>query len=266
MGVRVMADRVYPNDRYIVQQIVQLGGTGANALDFGCGAGRIVRLAREHGINMVGADIFYAGNETRRHEAHATGQMGKTLFEMKDGRLPFPDRHFDFVCSNQVFEHVEDIDLALSEICRVLKSRGTFINIFPSAGVLREGHCGVLVAHWLNRFPMLQIGYLYLWRLFGFGYSKNGKSHLEWARGFSAYLRQFTCYRRMKEIHAAYERHGFIYRHVEHRLAWFRLQARSWRSAAHFVISGNIRKALARRAVRRLGGMVILARPHTHLH
>ncbi len=35
------------------------------------------------------------------------------------GHIPFPDASFDFVTSNQVFEHVADPDAVLAEITRV---------------------------------------------------------------------------------------------------------------------------------------------------
>ncbi len=39
-------------------------------------------------------------------------------------KLPFEDNTFDFVISRYVFEHIEDVSFALSEINRVLKPNG----------------------------------------------------------------------------------------------------------------------------------------------
>ena len=40
--------------------------------------------------------------------------------------LPYPDNFFDFIYSNQVFEHVRYPDLLLKSVCRVLKPGGYF--------------------------------------------------------------------------------------------------------------------------------------------
>lgn len=54
--------------------------------------------------------------------------------------LEFPDNYFDYICSNAVFEHINDVEKATSEIARVLKSGGIVdigIHLFPS---LSGGH------------------------------------------------------------------------------------------------------------------------------
>jgi len=49
-----------------------------------------------------------------------------------DGRnIPFPDGHFDAVVSQEVLEHVEDIEYSLVEIARVLKPGGLFYCQMP---------------------------------------------------------------------------------------------------------------------------------------
>jgi len=54
--------------------------------------------------------------------------------------LEFPDNHFDYVYSNAVFEHIDDVPAAAQEIARVMVSGGIFnvgIHLFPS---LSGGH------------------------------------------------------------------------------------------------------------------------------
>jgi SAM-dependent methyltransferase len=253
------ANDPHANDRYIVSQITRLAGMNPVALDYGCGSGRLVAYARSKGIDMVGADVFYDGSAERREAARASGEIGRTIFAMQDSRLPFPDAHFDFVCSNQVFEHVADMDLALSEIRRVLKPGGVFLNIFPSVGVIRDNHCGVPMAHWLNRHPSLQTGYLFSWRLLGFGHYKSGRARLEWARLFSDYLRRFTHYRTYREIQSSYGRFFPELRHGEPQFAAYRLHLKGWHKTARWAQSARVRGITAA-AVRRLGSMVLVAR------
>lgn len=47
--------------------------------------------------------------------------------------LSFPDNVFDFVIVNDVFEHVPDLDKAISEIYRILKPKGYLLSTFPFA-------------------------------------------------------------------------------------------------------------------------------------
>jgi ubiquinone/menaquinone biosynthesis C-methylase UbiE len=211
------------NYTFIIDRLLREGMTGSRVLDFGCGAGDVVRLGRAAGIDMVGSDIFQVGEETRQRLVDS-GELGETILEAKPGRLPFDDASFDMVCSNTVFEHVEDIDGALSEIARVLKPGGLFLNIFPTIGCLREGHCGVPFAHWLQRFPRVQIDYLSAMHGLGFGHLRGTKTRRQWARDFGDYLQRFTSYRTLKEARGAHLRYFASVERREHEYAEFRLK------------------------------------------
>src|SRR5262245_34904943 len=77
-------------------------------LDFGCGAGERVYGYRKLGFNAFGVDIkLIQENEFLR-----------LMTVTKPFRIPFDDKTFDFVYSNQVFEHVRDHATALAEIWR----------------------------------------------------------------------------------------------------------------------------------------------------
>ena len=248
---------LHPNHRFILWQIVELAGPDARALDFGCGDGSVVKYARAEGIDMVGADIFYEGSPVSRPSVEASGQVGKTIFEMRDGLLPFADARFDIVCANQVFEHVHDLDLALAEVRRVLKPGGLFLNIFPSRGVLREGHCGIALAHWLISYPRLLRLYLLLFRLLGFGHNKRGKSRRQWAASAAKWLCAHVVYRSQREIRRAYSKHFAQLERAEHRLAAFRLKLGGRRRAAELA---ERRPRLAGFAVSSLASMVLIAK------
>src|SRR5690349_5011305 len=81
-------------------------------LDFGCGDGHMVDEYRSAGVQAFGADVSLE----RRHEWLRPITVSDAVY-----RIPFPDDTFDFVFSNSVLEHVEDLDSALDEIRRVLK-------------------------------------------------------------------------------------------------------------------------------------------------
>jgi len=53
--------------------------------------------------------------------------------------LSFMDESFDLVLSNDVFEHIPDLDKALAECCRVLRPNGFLIATFPFASERQVG-------------------------------------------------------------------------------------------------------------------------------
>jgi SAM-dependent methyltransferase len=90
-------------------------------LDFGCGRGEVVEEFLSEGYDAFGCDIELA-RETDRLR----------LIDAEPYRVPFDDDAFDFVVSEQVFEHVHDFDQAVREIARVLRPGGVSLHVFPS--------------------------------------------------------------------------------------------------------------------------------------
>ena len=99
--------------------------SSAAVLDFGCGQGEFVALARREGLQAQGCD-WYAGpwawlfDDVKNNPA-----LRDHVRQIEpDGRLPFADASFDAVTSNMVFEHIADFEKPVSEIARVLKPGG----------------------------------------------------------------------------------------------------------------------------------------------
>ena len=156
------------NYEYILRKCQQFAPAG-HILDYGCGGGEMVRQGRKYGFNMFGVEAFYAGSNAK-NVARDAGLLGSTVFELSaQGIIPFDDRYFDFVVSNQVFEHVENLDLVLTEIKRVLKPGGMLLALFPASEVIREGHSGVPMIHWFKKNSALRYPYMLLMRALGFG-------------------------------------------------------------------------------------------------
>ncbi|MHB8506022.1 MAG: class I SAM-dependent methyltransferase [Acidimicrobiales bacterium] len=93
-------------------------------LDVGCGEGQIGRLAaRIAGVRqVVGVDPTWA-----QLQLAAVRGGGVGLARAEAGRLPVRDGGVDAVVACLVFEHVEDVDAALSEVGRVLAPGGRFV-------------------------------------------------------------------------------------------------------------------------------------------
>lgn len=82
--------------------------SGKLLLDIGCGNAPSRRRLEAAGARWIGIDVL--GNALRvRGDIH---------------HLPFPDRTFDFVLSDAVFEHLYNPFEAVTEIARVLKDGG----------------------------------------------------------------------------------------------------------------------------------------------
>jgi SAM-dependent methyltransferase len=133
---------------------------------------------------MIEEELLY--NERVRHSS--------------DGHIPFEDEFFSLVVSNQVFEHVHDIDLALSEISRVLVPGGSLVALFPTREVFREGHIGIPMSHWWPAGSRGRSLWVKTGRTLGLGYNKSGKSIAEWTRDSVDYLDNWTVYRSLREI------------------------------------------------------------------
>jgi SAM-dependent methyltransferase len=192
---------VQANYRYIVDRLLKDGADrNLRVLDYGCGTGGIVKLAREQGIAAYGVEKFYGGSDIR-DEVAANGLLGDVVRELADdGRIPFDDSEFDVVVSNQVFEHVQDLDSVIAEVARVLKPGGRLLCLFPSKGILREVHCGVPIVHWLPKRTHARFYWLRACRALGLGAHKGGKSNKDWAADFETWLRDYTHYRTRRQF------------------------------------------------------------------
>ncbi len=112
-----------------VQEILKWFGNlnGKSVLDVGCGKGRFARVLRErfpdaeiHGLDISPEMLKFVpvGIETK------VGMMTA---------LPYPPERFDFVYATESLEHAVETELAVSELCRVLKPGGRLVIIDKNA-------------------------------------------------------------------------------------------------------------------------------------
>ncbi|MGD0500813.1 MAG: class I SAM-dependent methyltransferase [Bryobacteraceae bacterium] len=228
-------------------------------LDFGCGAGELVAAGRAAGLNIRGADAFYAGSNARA-EAEAAGRLGACVHEIHEGRLPFPDASFDLVVNNQVLEHVEDLDAVLREIHRALKPGGAALSIFPSRDVWREGHIGIPFSHWFPRASRARFLYAVALRCLGFGtWKEQAPTRRQWARDKLAWIDAYTRYRSRAEIFRTFERR-FRNETREPDYIRYRLRDRPWRAPLARLLDLPLVPAAAAAVFRKLAFLVIVSR------
>ena len=91
-------------------------------LDLGCGEGQIARLAVDQGASVVvGVDptVAQVTEAVRRGGGPSYGRAGAA-------HLPFRSATFDAVVACLVFEHIRDVDDAITEVARVITPGGRF--------------------------------------------------------------------------------------------------------------------------------------------
>jgi len=103
--------------------IISLLETDKNAmvLDVGCGDGqKTVKFKRKIMCQKIaGID----GVKERLAAAQRRGVKETKIVDLEK-KWPFPEKYFDVIISNQVIEHLVNIDNFIKEICRLLKSGG----------------------------------------------------------------------------------------------------------------------------------------------
>jgi SAM-dependent methyltransferase len=232
---------------------------GARVLDFGCGAGSLVAAGRAAGIDLLGAEVYYGGSQTRK-EAEASGLLGTAIIEIAEGSTGFPDGYFDLVVNNQVMEHVEDLEATVGEIHRILKPGGQVLSLFPARDVFREGHIGIPFSHWFPRHSKLRFYYAWAMRSLGFGtWKEQAPTARQWAVDKLAWIDRYTYYRSRREIFATFGRY-FQNEMRESDYIEFRLLDRPGRRWIARTVSLPLLAPASRALFRKLAFLVILSR------
>lgn len=113
-------------------------------LDVGCGEGQISRALAEAGCEVVGVD------PTTRHIEVARERGGPVCYEIGDATsLPMPDESCDGVVACLVFEHIDDLAGAISEVARVLRPNGRF-SFFLNHPLLQTPGSGLVDDHLID--------------------------------------------------------------------------------------------------------------------
>ena len=125
-------DAVYATPDVAATRIAVLRAAGASsgevAIDIGCGPGYLTRdLALSVGPmgSVTGLDI--SESMLALADARCEGLEQVLLVEARADDLPAEDASVDIACALQVLAYVPDLDAALSEIARVLSSKGRAI-------------------------------------------------------------------------------------------------------------------------------------------
>lgn len=94
---------------------------GSKWLDLGCDDGSWTKRITQRNVEWYGIEVV----KERALLARKNGIKTKT--SSLEAVLPFPSLQFDLVHSNQVIEHLYNLDIFLAEIHRVLKKNGVLV-------------------------------------------------------------------------------------------------------------------------------------------
>ena len=113
-----------------IEEVINYDLPAGRGLDLGCGDGHLMAILLGHlgQRTVVGLDV------DPLETALARGRnVYREVVTARADSLPFFGGCFDFVFSNSVLEHIQNIKAALSEVARVLRPTGRFLFTVPGA-------------------------------------------------------------------------------------------------------------------------------------
>jgi SAM-dependent methyltransferase len=197
------------NHRHILA-IINTERPGPRILDVGCGAGQLcpylsVELPRLSGlaVDVSGIDVDGVGFDKETGFFPASARLIKPT-----DHWPFQDGSIDCVISNQVLEHVKDIDFFFGQAARVIRDGGISVHVFPLKSVFWEAHINQPFAHWILNHD-LAVAYSKLWSRLGVGDRKRrGMTHEEFALDSADATFNYCFYRSYHDSLLAAQRAG----------------------------------------------------------
>jgi SAM-dependent methyltransferase len=125
----LVPERSDPPPRHLAAFVSSLT-PAAVALDLGCGDGRLSELIEAGSLTI--ADV----SEVALGRARSRLPEATVVALDPDAPLPLADNAFDLVLCAETIEHVRDVQLALSEVRRILRPGGRLALTTPAHGRL----------------------------------------------------------------------------------------------------------------------------------
>jgi SAM-dependent methyltransferase len=200
-----------PAIEVMLEDLRRTRGCERNALrilDFGCGKGTLVGHLRAKGYNAFGVDIdpSYLKNG-RVLDRYVKDEPILSLIG-PDGRTEFADESFDVVVSDQVIEHVHELEIVGCEIARLTAPGGVGLHIFPPATSIMEVHLGMPIVHWLPA-GKLRTAFVKAFLRAGIGVNYFTELPLDQrAKIYADFLETGTCYRSVRATSSILTKQG----------------------------------------------------------
>jgi ubiquinone/menaquinone biosynthesis C-methylase UbiE len=122
-------------------------------LDYGCGSGQSVLSLRLSGYQAFGVDIDKNAVSEGRKILDDHGFDGKNiLFSFDENNpIPFDDKYFHFIFSQEVIEHVNNVSTMAQDLKRVSFPRSFGFHVFRPQYNIIEPHFYMPFVHWLPK-------------------------------------------------------------------------------------------------------------------
>jgi SAM-dependent methyltransferase len=178
-------------------------------LDVGCGRGDTVAWLCAQGWDAYGIDISPEYVQRGREYLARVGADPARLQVMNDDfTYPFPDNMFDVVLSDQVIEHVADLDLFAAEVARISATGARGLHIWDAKWRPVESHLRSPFVHWLPKGPLRRAAVLASLRI---GLAAPYFTEFEFrdrVEIFSRFSEDETFYRSLRSSVATIQGHG----------------------------------------------------------
>ncbi len=115
------------SNRYYARLAIRYGAARGRVLELGCGMGHLLTWLRGR-YQVFGCDI----NPWALTQAHQNVPEGSFVLLSGDWPYAFPEAAFDIVIAKHVVEHLHHPEQAITEMGRVLKSRGLLVLVTPN--------------------------------------------------------------------------------------------------------------------------------------
>lgn len=100
---------------------------GERVLEVGCGQGHLTKRLADRGVDITGIDANPNAPEVADTDL---------VLHMRGEDLKFDDGAFDAIVSVHAIEHIPQLDRAVAEMARVLKSGGRALFIYPAEPIM----------------------------------------------------------------------------------------------------------------------------------
>ena len=114
--------------RHYVELVIRYAPPRSKILDLGCGNGISAKLLNQADFDVVGTDIspLFLEEARKWENPHLQYQVCDVM------ELPFENDAFNIVCSNELVEHLPDVETALTEMMRVVCKGGRIVISGPN--------------------------------------------------------------------------------------------------------------------------------------
>ncbi len=197
--------------RYLGRQLEdrRRGRETLRVLDVGCGRGDTVAWLCAQGWDAYGIDVSPEYIQRGREYLAREGADPSRLQLMNDDfTYPFPNSMFDVVLSDQVIEHVADLELFAAEVARISARGACGLHISPAKWHPIESHLKSPFVHWLPKGPLRRAAVMASLRIGLAAPYFREFSFRDRVEIFNRFSEEETFYRSPRSIIATMQRHG----------------------------------------------------------